>query len=96
MLQEFRDSDPEIDDSITRISSSIQDILGSLLQLGYELRAQHSQLSKTVPENISEIMRESGTKQSRKRKRAYFTCDDDSDPISFYWNMMEEYHTRFG
>lgn len=95
MLQEFCEKDEEISDSVSRISSSIQDILGSLLHLGYELRAQNNQLSKTLPNEVSKVMKEPDTKQSRKRKRAYFTCDDDSDPISFYWNMIEEYHTRF-
>ena len=93
MLREFQDNNSEIEQSTARISSTIQEILGSLLQVGYELRAQHKQLATTIPEPVSDIM-EGSSKQSRKRKRAFFTCSSDADPVSFYWSLIEDYHNR--
>ena len=94
MLQVFTRSDGEIGSSVSRISKSIQEMLGSLLQVGYELRAQHTQLVDTIPEEVVPLFNgEDVSKKSRKRKREFFVCEEDEDPVEFYWRMMEEYST---
>jgi len=96
MLQAFQAHDHTIHDLTTRISSSLQDLLGSLLQTGYELRAQHTKMAESaVPDAVQTLFEanDEPTKLSRKRKRAFFSCPEEEDAVEFYWRLLDEYHT---
>ena len=94
MLRSFQEHDPEIQRLSSSISSHLQDLIGSLLLVGYELRSQHNQLSQTVPDDIERLLsaNSDGSKQSRKRKRSHFTPTEEDDSVSFYWSMIDEFH----
>merc|ERR1712100_231721 len=55
ILEDFIEYNSDIGNVTKQISSSIQEILGSLLQLGYELRSQHSKFQETIPEDIQHL-----------------------------------------